>query len=258
MKQTQNDITKFLQRFCFHPELAGYIGIEREQFLISPESGQCVPRAPEFLKTINDPQWTYELSACQVESRTKPKQELSAIEHILCANESRGKVVATQMGLHLINREVGAMEMPLDVYPNPRYLEIAKTISRERLAAACRVTGIHVHIGTHTISDAILLHNAVLPHFESLCQLGDHSGGERLRLYKVMAEHWEPSAIHCPEHFFEIAQREGFSDHPRNCWKLIRISTHGTVELRMFGATDHVGEIMEWIQLLKTIIKEAL
>lgn len=256
MKRVNGDIATFLNKFCFRPELAGCIGIEREQFLISSEDGRSVPRAAEFLDTIKDPQWTYELSACQVESRTRPRSELSAIEHELLVNENRGQATAERLNLRLVSREVGDADMPLEAYPDPRYAGIVSTISKERLSAACRVTGTHVHIGARDLLHAFALHNAILPHFDRLCRMGDHSEGERLRLYKAMAVNWEPVAYRGPEHLFEIAKAEGFADNPRDCWKLMRISIHGTVELRMFGSADRIQEILEWIQFLKTIIRE--
>ena len=258
MKRVNGDIATFLNQFSFRPELVGCIGTEREQFLISPKDGTSAPRSAEFLDMIKDPQWTYELSACQVESRTRPYRELSAIEHELLVNENRGETVVKQLGLWLINREVGDADMSLEVYPDPRYKNIVSTISKERLSAACRVTGTHIHIGARDLLHALALHNAILPYFDFLCRLGDHSDGERLRLYKAMAVNWEPVAYRNPEHLFEIASAEGFADNPRNCWKLMRVSIHGTVELRMLGSANHVQEILDWIQFLKTIIREVL
>ena len=66
-----------------------------------------------------------------------------------------------------------------------------------------------------------------------------------------MADNYQPTAYESSEHLFEIARAEGFTDNPRNCWKLIRISIHGTVELRMFGVTDNLDEILEWVSFVK-------
>ena len=75
--------------------------------------------------------WTYELSACQVESRTQPQIDLKAIEAGLLANKNMGDKVAIKLGLELLNQEVADVNMPLDVYPDQRYLEIAEHISEE-------------------------------------------------------------------------------------------------------------------------------
>ncbi|MEK7498442.1 MAG: hypothetical protein AAB611_01120, partial [Patescibacteria group bacterium] len=51
------------------------------------------------------------------------------------------------------------------------------------------------------------------------------------------------------------AQFRGFAENPRNCWDLIRISRHGTIEFRMFGVTDHVDEVLMWVSRIKKILK---
>ena len=231
------------------------MGLEREHFLVyegGPIFDRFAPQAKRFLDAIDDPKWTYELSAYQVESRIEPCVELEDVRSQLLANQTKGRKVAKNLGLQLVNREVAIHLDPLEVYPDPRYLEIAKNISREKLDAASRVTGTHIHIGTANIEQAIELNNALLPKLDELCRMGDHSSGERLRLYKLMAEHWQPVTYESPEHLFEVAREEGFTDNPRNCWKLIRISIHGTVELRMLGSTDDIREILEWVSFVKT------
>ena len=146
--------------------------------------------------------------------------------------------------------------MPLDVYPEPRYLKIVKNITKERLKAACRVTGTHIHLGMTDIESAIQTANYLRKYIEYLSNLGDHSKGERLKLYKTMATDWYPPLYKNSKHFFEVAVQKGFVDNPRNCWHLIRISIHGTVELRMFGVTENIEEITDWVSIIRSILKE--
>ena len=260
----ENELNLFLNKFAFRREMAGYIGVEREHFLeINAEINDClpslcVPYAEWFLRNISDDRWTYELSACQVESRTNPQIDLSALKFELYENMNLGNATAQKMGIYLVNHEVADRFMPLDVYPDPRYLEIVKRISEEELRAACRVAGTHIHIGARDINHAIAINNLLVPHIDTLCRISDHSNGERLRLYKTMAKSWQPTTYENPEHLFEIAKTEGFIDNPRNCWKLIRVSIHGTIELRMFGATNSIDEILEWVSLVKYLIKEVM
>jgi len=254
-----NELSTFLSKFMFKPELESFVGIEREHFLVyggGLASGMYAPHSKKFLEAVNDARWTYELSAYQVESRINPQIDLSAIKLEMLENENLGNQVACDLGLKLVNREVAAHLHPLEVYPDPRYLEIAKNISPEKLDAACRVTGTHIHLGVRNIDHAIAVNNILISHLDKLCALGDHSSGERLRLYKLMAENWEPIAYQNQEHLFEVARSEGFIENPRNCWKLIRISIHGTVELRMFGSTDSVDEILEWVSVVKSITRK--
>ena len=258
MKEGNCGLADFLSKFNFTPELAGFIGTEREQFLLvggGLDGGQYSARAQDFLSMVNSSRWTCELSACQVESRINPQKDLSAIKLEILENENAGNQVAHKLGLRLANLEVVSRNMPFNVYPDPRYLEIAKTISQERLEAACRVAGTHIHLGIRDINHAIFVNNLLVTHTDTLCGLGDHSRGERLRLYKVMAKNWQPMIYESPEHLFEVAQADGFVDNPRNCWKLIRISIHGTVELRMLGSTENTDEILEWVSFIKSITR---
>ncbi len=250
----ETTLSDFLGRFNFQDDLAGYVGIEREHFLVD-QHGIVVPRAKDFLETINDPRWTYELSACQVEDRTGPERELGAIKLELLMNDNNAALCAEKLGVRIVNTEVQGENMSLDVYPDPRYLEIVRNIESERLSAACRVAGTHVHIGVSDMRHALTTYNVLLPYLEELGELGDHSDGERLRLYKTMAPNWKPVRYDNVYDFFRAAQSYGFAENPRNCWNLIRISKHGTVELRMFGVTDHVDEVLMWVSRIKKILK---
>jgi len=246
-------LSEFLGKFNFRDELTGYVGIEREHFLVDCY-GVLVPRSKDFLDTMDDPRWTYELSACQVEDRTNPQRELGAIKLELLDNDNNAKLCAEKLEMCVVNKEVQDIDMPLEVYPDPRYLEIVRNIEVERLRSACRVAGTHIHVGVSDMMTAIATYNVLLPHLEELCELGDHSDGERLRLYKTMATFWKPERYENVHEFFKVAMVRGFVENPRNCWDLIRISRHGTIELRMFGVTDHVDEILMWVSRIKKIL----
>ena len=252
---TQANLKRFCENFRFKEEFIGYIGTERERFLRDKKSGLLLPRSALFLQSINNPLWTYELSACQVEDRTNPRKNKKSIVDALRANDVAGHTVAEQLGLRLCTDEVAEKNMPLDIYPEKRYLEISKTIQKAVLMAACRVAGTHIHIGVKNLGHAIRVHNNLRRHLDELCAIGDHSGGERLKLYKLMAPNWNPPHYHGVKHLFRVAQAEKFVDNPRNCWHLIRISIHGTVELRMFGVTENLEEILEWITLIRKRVK---
>lgn len=250
----RSELADFLARFKFAKNKNGYVGIEREHFLVSP-TGAFVPHSINVLRLMNDARWTHELSACQVESRTRPQKDLSAIKLELLENEHNNYKIK-KLGLNLINRAVGPKTMPLDVYPDQRYLEIAASLTKERLEAAVRVAGTHLHIGVKNMEHALSIYNSLIPRLNKLCRLGDNSEGERLKLYKTVAIKWQPVFYENVEHFFEAASKEGFAENPRNCWQLVRISIHGTVELRMFDAVNRIDEILWWISQVKYLIKE--
>ncbi len=251
----------------YNPSLRGHMGVEREFFLTQPnhllawfdgthEDGPPVPRSPDFLAAINDPAWTYELSACQVEHRTDPLFELADIRASLRSGIVRGSRTAESLGLRLSAIEVAPTEMPLVAYPNDaRYAGIVATLPPHVLAAACRVTGTHFHVGCASADEALAVHNALVPHLDRLTVLGDHSQGERIRLYKMMANNWQSPLYDSAEHFDAVAKEQGFADNLRNCWHLIRVSRHGTVELRMFGMTDDVDENVAWIEAVRDILR---
>lgn len=255
MENENKEITlkDFTQKFSFNGKMASYIGVERERFLVDQE-GFLMPYADEFLAKIKNPKWTYELSACQVEDRTTPRKTTTAIKNEMQRNDKMGRIIAEKMHLDLQNIEVASPNMPLNVYPDPRYLEIVQHITEERLKAACQVTGTHFHIGMKDLESAIRVANIFAQHIDMLSEMGDHSKMERLRLYKVMAPNYLPPIYESVHHFFEMASEQGFTENPRNCWHLVRISIHGTVELRMFGSTADIDEICYWIGEIKGIL----
>lgn len=247
------DLKEFLSKFKFEEKFKGCFGVERERFLIDGQK-KLSPRAEEFLKLIRDDAWTYELSACQVEDRTCPSRDLRDIFQNLASNTAAGEKTAKLIGLGLKSLEVASPDMPLDVYPDERYRKIVKNISPEKLLAASRVTGTHVHVGVSSIEEAIEVYNLLRLEIDRLIKMGDHSSGLRLELYKTMALNWEPPFYRNISDFYDVALKEGFLDNPRNCWHLIRISRHGTVECRVFGSTDLEEEIVEWVSAIKSII----
>ena len=247
----QRDLKDFISKFHFNERLKGYIGLERERFLRDERSRLLVPRSALFLQAIGDPLWTFELSACQVEDRTKPRKTKKGILNALKENDIAGYGVAERLRLLLCADEVAEENMPLDIYPDSRYQSIVKSLPKNILLAACRVTGTHIHIGAQNLEHAIEMHNNLQRHISEFCAVGDHSDGERLRLYKEMAPNWHPPHYRSVEHLFQVAQAEKFVENPRDCWHLVRISIHGTVELRMFGVTENLEEVLGWISLVK-------
>lgn len=247
-----NTKEKFLSQFAFSRAMNGYIGIERERFLKNAE-GLYMPHAEKFLSEIKDPHWTHELSACQVEDRTDPQSNLLELKYDLIHNTNNGVYAAEKNSAKIITEEVAARDMPLDVFPLERYKNIVRNITEDRLRAACRVAGTHIHIGVGSVDEAIRVHNVCAAHTSELIHIGDHSSGARIALYKEMAGQWKSPQYENAEHFFETATVENFSDDPKHCYHLVRISIHGTVECRMFGVTPHEDEIIYWVEFLKQI-----
>lgn len=256
-------LENFKSQFKFNPELVFHVGVERECF-ITDQSGVIVPKAPLVLAHILENGWTdiigqpvdgshladivgYELSACQIETRTKPCS-IDEIEAELYWQDQQLSQSLLELGLISEHEEVAPETMPLDVYPDPtgRYANLAKTMPRDVLLAACRVIGTHVHVGMPDHDTALHVYNRVIEECDSLCHLGDSSGGERLSIYKIVAPDAKPEKITSWQTFYERAVKQGFVSDPRKCWTLIRISGHGTIEFRMFGATNSIERIVSW------------
>lgn len=244
---------QFLQKFKFNQALRGALGIEREFFLCR-EDGSFAPESPAFLKAMKSERWTYELSACQAEQHTDPSKNLSMIEKDLRREQHQAERIARLLNLVLTVKEVAPADIPLDVYPDePRYVRIVKHLPIEVLRAACQVTGTHVHLGVGSIEEAIAVHNRLREKLNEFIKIGDHSNGERIRLYRVVAKHAEPPHYESVEHFYRIACEQGFDQNPRDCWHMIRISRHGSVEVRAFGMTNDVHKTLEWAKTVREV-----
>jgi gamma-glutamyl:cysteine ligase YbdK (ATP-grasp superfamily) len=222
--------------------------------------GKIVPIAPEIIPQLaGRGNYGYELSACQLELRTDPVRLEHASETLRKAQDllSEHEAMFDFKASHI---EVAPIDMPLDVYPDPtgRYQVITKNMPTEILRAACRVAGTHIHIGMADPQQAVRAYNAAIRKWPELCRLGDKSQGERLEIYKVMAPDFNPPEYAGWEEFEKYAASRGFTENPRNCWHLIRISMHGTIEFRMFGATPCTNEIAHWAEFCHDICSGAL
>lgn len=249
----------FKNRFNFDPQKSLFIGVERECFLTN-KKGVIVPISPPILKELNDyARFGYELSACQLEERIGPCI-IEELEKLLIKNDTFLKKAEKKFGFKRLHVEVGPENIPLDVYPDPsgRYQRITQNMPREILLAACRVTGTHVHIGMPNHETALKVYNSVIKFMALMCEKGNGSFGERLRIYRIMAPQWESPQYENWEDFYKTAVKSRFDSDPRRCWNLIRISAHGTIEFRMFGSTSSFERIISWARFCRDICEKAM
>ena len=255
---------KFRDQFCFSEEKTLCIGIERE-FFIANEAGEIVPDAPRIISCLHEQfdtaasPYSYELSACQLETKIGPVPIGSVLDE-LQLSEERLIRKEEQLGFRRLHCEVAPDTMPLDVFPDPsgRYAEITGNMPRNVLLAACQIIGTHIHVGMPNHEAALRVYNRVIKHYSNLCKEGDNSNGRRLEIYRIMAPNCEPQPYTSWSHFFESALTQGFDTDPRRCWSLIRISVHGTIEFRMFGTTPSLKRIASWAQRCHDLCKSAL
>jgi gamma-glutamyl:cysteine ligase YbdK (ATP-grasp superfamily) len=253
MLYTMGDLeTEFKARFRYDPSRLLYVGAEREYF-IKNARGEIVAEAPRLLSTLQESdepaRFGYELSACQIETRTMP------CNRALFADELRhGQALLNAvLGRHDLSVScqcVAPATMSLDVYPDPkgRYQRMVPYMSEEELRAACRIIGTHIHIGMPDHETALKVYNKAAPRWRELYEKGG-SPAERLELYAQVAPNFVPEQFDGWDHFYWYATKNGFDHDPRQCWSLIRISVHGTLEFRVFPATESIEEIAEWADI---------
>ncbi len=245
---------QFMKLFRFDPAKSFFVGIERECFLRNTK-GDIIPIAPRFLSALpQSDAFGYELSACQLEERIGPCL-LHEISDRFVANDRIISVVEKKLNVHRSYKTVAPSSLPLDVYPDPsgRYALISRSMDRSVLSAACRIIGVHIHIGMPDHATALFVHNKVVSYIDFLCRQGDISDGKRMRLYKRVVSDYMPVPFKDWKHFYRFAVRNKFHRDPRSCWKIMRISPHGTIEFRMFDSTASIDTIVEWAHLCHSL-----
>lgn len=247
---------EFLDKFNFSQGGKGRVGAEVEYFLADGEGENfCpVPDSPAFLDGV-DSSWGYELSACQVEYHTQPVYVPEELLRELVRGREFGSARALAIGRVLVAREVAPESMTLEVYVNDRrYVDLAAKLPTHVLSAACRVAGTHLHMGVGCVEEALEVYNALALKYQDFLEMGDHSEGERIQLYKVMAPRFEPPQYGSVAEFCEVARSQGFEKDPRDCYHFVRLNPKGTVEVRAFGIPEDPAETLLWIKAMRDVV----
>ena len=251
----------------FDANLDGHMGIEREFVLIRDE--HLVPLSERFMSNYADlggyggrtDRWTAELSACQVEDRTRPCANLSKLRRDLESGNLIGEQVAARSDCELQVMEVLPEDMPGDIHPSYAHLE--ERLPASVLLAASRVAGTHLHIGCANLERAIDLHDRLCDVLPSIIALTDHTQGERMRLYHhvvqfTMGTYAPRQPGTSPRYGTPEQWRAYLADlqvtNLAECYDLVRISSYGTVELRAPGVTDDLDELLSWIEAIRGMI----
>lgn len=254
-------INEFRGRFTFDPNMTGRVGVERECFVV--RNGTIVPEAERVLKALEQidlaKRFGYELSACQVEGHTGPCS-IENLEHEIGIGDIILRRALDNLGLDVSYIEVAPETMPLDVFPDPtgRYATITAKMPRHVLLAACRVVGTHVHVGMPDHETALRVYNSVIEHCDELSALGDNSDGKRLSIYREVKKDCEPQPYENWLEFYRHAVDGGYAVDVRSCWSLVRISKFGTIEARMFGATESRPRVSQWARAFHKLCMGAL
>lgn len=238
----------FMGQFVFDPSKTGLVGIERESLIREKGTGGILPLSPLVLDMIWDERPDLssrikaELSRCQLEETTRPEHFHEVGDAL---RETNSVIVSAleRFGCEPQYSGIGPETMPLDVYPDPRYIHIAKTQPRERLSAACRSIGVHIHIGMENREAALAAYNFVVQNLHGLRTRADRTGGKRMALYRTVVPEPEPIVFASWQEHYRHALEHGYAANIRDNWMLVRISRYGTLEIRLFDGVDDIGEI---------------
>ncbi len=239
------------------------LGVERERFIVNnkkeivSEIGILLPKvkALAYLSSIDVDRFTYELFAGQIEDRTAVCNSLIELKRSLLENDQILKQAALELGLSYECSEYvdGSRLGDLKVSPfNKRHQEIVSKITKEQMIAASQVAAIHVHVGV-TQDEVVDVLNSDRDKLKKLISLGDHSAGARIKSYQTMAgEQQFPPLFHSFEEVINYINSKGGE---KNVYDLIRYKpSTKTIEFRMFGTTENVDEIVNYVGECKKLV----
>ncbi len=258
----------FTRQFAFNPANRFCIGVEQEVWTVDPSTGVLVSGALRVFKNTNVV-WLNckpELPAQQIEVITPVCTDLAMLDRELKKNDVILERMAKRHGFAISRAPVPEKPFAVHVFPKPRYLEIEKRVGK-RLRGAY-VAGLHVHIGVGAPDEAIRVMNACrayLPVFLALSARSPIYAGQNMRCksyrfikYREMAGEVVPPYLTSWEEYAFIAQRSGFLEDPRNCWWAMRISPHGTVELRICDVQEDRSKTLALAALFRWFARDAL
>ena len=224
----------FLRRFHFQPDFEGYIGVEREMWTVSPGTKNLVAVTPLIFAHHPEGRIKPELPVHQIEVTTKPCVDINRLTHDLARLMNVLKRWGQEFCFEVCHECLPPSAFEVEVYPKPRYLDILEHLGPERLRNGW-ITSVHIHYGCRDFGQAIRILNHIrtqLDYFSKLSTFGAES--KRLEVYAKMCSEIVPPVIDSTEHLYELARNRGFNLDPRSCWWGVRISPHGTVEVRIF------------------------
>lgn len=243
------------------------IGIEREWFItkdgkVSPLIDILLPELKLECKkrSISEDRFGFELFAGQVEDRTPPAHSKELVFAYLKENEILLRKTGGKLDLdflcveYLERKDLG--ELLVNSF-DCRHASIWKEIDEDRKVAASQVAAIHVHFKISPEEAVKVLNYCRKEIIDSLCIVGGPSNMTRISAYRNMAgTYGDPNIFQDSEHLLSFIEEKGGE---KNVWDLVRykIST-GTIEFRMFGATDNYDKIADYISSSEEIIYRSL
>lgn len=261
-------IHDFKAKFAFAPERRYCLGVEEEVWTVSPRTGLLVSAAPRvftpgYEKRI--PGFKPELPAQQIEAVTPVCATLAELKSALAANDATMKALGKQHGFKVCRDPVPTKPFSIEVFPTERYRRIQEQFG-ERLRGAY-VAGLHVHVGLGSAEEAILAMNAVRLHLPAFLAISARSpfteDGTSYRSYRYvkyrqMAGETVPPFIRDWLRLALIARENGFHEDPRMCWWAVRVSPHGTIELRVCDVQADARRTLGIAALFRVLVRTAI
>jgi len=235
----------FKSKFEFEPKLAYLMGIEDEVFLVDARTDKLSPKSFMALDYLNDFNlYSYEPSECQLEYRVGPC-ELFDLGVGMKYERSRLASKLRVLGLKMSHMQIAPADMPLNLYPDPtgRY-DVFETMEPEKALSAMRIIATQFHVGMPDFKTALYIYNAFVgKEFNHLLNLAEEMSPGRLEIYGKVHEVCQPPVFPSLEHMFNYYQKKGWERNPKDNWMLIRMTVHGTIEFRMFGAMENLKDV---------------
>ncbi len=260
---------KFDDQFQFDPSKRFHVGVEEEVWTVHPDTGLLVSGALKvFVQGYEDrwPGFKPELPAQQIEVITPPCGTLAELEAALRRNDALLRQAADEYGFRISRDPIPTKPFAIEVFPKERYRFIQKKFG-ERLRSAY-VAGLHIHVGLGSREEAVAAVNVLRMHLARFLSFsarspsydGVHVHGRSVRYleYAKMARETVPPFLKDWKNFRSVAHDRGFTKDPRMCWWTVRISPHGTVELRVCDLQDEAEKTMALVALMRLLVKLAV
>lgn len=255
---------EFSAKFGFASERRYCLGAEEEVWTVN-RKGLLVPAAPlVFTPGYEErlPGFKPELPSQQIEAVTPVCASLAELESALKKNDATLKALGKEHGFTVCRDPVPTKPFAIHVFPKERYLRIQERFG-ERLRGAY-VAGLHVHVGLGSGEEAVAAMNYVRVHLPAFLAISARSpatvDGVRYRSYRYvryreMAGPTAPPVLRDWAHFAEVARDGGFADDPRMCWWALRVSPHGTIELRVCDIQADVRRTLGLAALFRMMVR---
>jgi len=259
------DPAAFRSKFRFDPANRYCLGAEEEVWTVHPKRGFLISVAPAIFTPGYEsrlPGLKPELPAQQIEAVTPVCRSLAELKGALETNDALLKRLAREHGFAVNREPVPTKPFPIDVFPTERYKRIREKFG-ERLRGAY-VAGLHVHVGVGSPAEAIKAMNFVRLHLPAFLAIsarsprevdGVHWRSYRYDRYREMAGQVAPPHLTDWAHFASIAEKSGFGDDPRMCWWAMRVSPHGTVELRICDLQADIRKTLGLAALFRMMVQ---